>query len=153
VKEFMEHLEREHWAEFVDKVEETFFTLVPKSSSSSSSPAKGQPWKTWEGIGTDFVPAKVWEEIGPDKTIASLENATAYLTEPETIEGMDPDDIPRVVAVARDLLKIPIEWYAPPSSGKRGRESSGSPEIEEAEYERIREAAMRAPPARQRRFV
>jgi len=40
VKEFMEHLEQVHWAEFVDRVEEMFFTLVPESSPTSSSPRK-----------------------------------------------------------------------------------------------------------------
>jgi len=101
------------------------------------------------------VPAKVFREIGPAKTITSIENATAYLTEPKTIEGMDPDDIPRVVAVAKDLLKIPIEWYGRGGKSSPGKSGSGSPspEVEEAEYERVRERTMLPPPARQKRFV
>jgi len=82
-----------------------------------------EPWKVWAELKGKYVPAKVFREIGPEDTITSLEIATSYLTEPKTIEGMDPEDIPRVVGVARDLLRIPIEWYKP------GSHHSSNPEI------------------------
>jgi len=105
-----------------------------KRCSEGSARAEGQPWKTWEALGGNVVPAKVFREIGPDNTITSLEIATSVLR--EVIKELDSEDIRRIVGVARDLLQIPIEWYGRGGKSSPSRSGSGSPSPEAPEIRR-----------------
>jgi len=183
VKEFMEHLEREHWAEFVDKVEETFFTLVPKSSSPSSSPkVEGRPSKMKFSDEAKRILERldlVEEGKGVEHRAETMMRAASRCDVQDTIreamylgqmgmflheklmlrareEELTWEELKRLMDETHQIEKETIgeatdhlvKCFRRGSSPK-----SSSPEVEEAEYERIREVAMRVPPARQKRFV